>query len=122
MVSILTRPWGRVQQTGHLPSLLSTMIPDWWTIARGGLTFLSWMEYNKAMRERKRFTEKAKRLRDLRERAGYTITELYMRSGVAENVISRVELYGYIPTERTIRKLAAVLGDGVWELFREEDF
>ena len=80
------------------------------------------MEYNKAMRERKRFTEKAKRLRDLRERAGYTITELYMRSGVAENVISRVELYGYIPTERTIRKLAAVLGDGVWELFREEDF
>jgi transcriptional regulator with XRE-family HTH domain len=44
-----------------------------------------------------------------------------MRSGVAENVISRVELYGYIPTERTIRKLADVLGDEVWELFREED-
>jgi transcriptional regulator with XRE-family HTH domain len=76
------------------------------------------MGYNKAMRERKRFTEKAKRLRELRERAGYTITELSLRSGVAENVISRVELHGYIPTEKTIRKLAAVLGDEVWELFR----
>jgi hypothetical protein len=34
-------------------------------------------------------------------------------------VLYKIEAFGYIPTEPTIEKLAAVLGEEVWELFRE---
>ena len=69
---------------------------------------------------RRRVLEKAKRLRELREAAGMTQAQLYLASGVSQNTLSLIENYGYVPTRRVIERLASVLGEEVWALFRDE--
>jgi transcriptional regulator with XRE-family HTH domain len=71
------------------------------------------------MRKRKSVSERAKQLRELRIQKGYSRVELSVKTGVSDTVIYKIEAFGYIPTEPTIEKLAAVLGEEVWELFRE---
>ena len=112
-------------ETGHLPSLLVTIIPQFVChsaiLAWGDLTKGKRMWYNRVMMRRLAL-EKAKRLRELREAAGMTQVQLYLRSGVSQNTISLIENHGYVPSERVIERLVAVLGEEVRELFREEDF
>jgi transcriptional regulator with XRE-family HTH domain len=69
------------------------------------------------MRRRKWVSERAKQLRELRIQKGYSRVELSMKAGVSDMVIYKIEAFGYIPTEPTIEKLAAVLGEEVWALF-----
>jgi transcriptional regulator with XRE-family HTH domain len=71
------------------------------------------------MRKRKWLSERAKQLRELRIQKGYSRLELSVKAGVSDTLIYKIEAFGYIPTEPTIEKLAAVLGEEVWELFRE---
>jgi len=72
------------------------------------------------MRERKSQSERARQLRELRIQKGYSRVELSVKSGVGETVLYKIEAFGYVPTQRTIEKLAAVLGEEVWALFGEE--
>jgi transcriptional regulator with XRE-family HTH domain len=72
------------------------------------------------MRKRTSQSDRARDLRDLRIQKGYSRAQLSDRSGVAENVLYKIEAFGYVPTPRTIEKLAAVLGDDVRALFGEE--
>jgi transcriptional regulator with XRE-family HTH domain len=71
------------------------------------------------MRKRKWLSERAKQLRELRIQKGCSRLELSVKAGVSDTLIYKIEAFGYIPTEPTIEKLAAVLGEEVWELFRE---
>ena len=71
------------------------------------------------MRKRKSvsISERAKRLCELRIQKGYSRAELSVKTGVSDAVLYKIEAFGYIPTEPTIEKLVAVLGEEVWELF-----
>ena len=60
------------------------------------------------------------RLRHIRERAGYTQTELAEESGVAQGTISDIEIGKREPHGRTLRKLAAVLGVRVADFFDDD--
>jgi len=72
------------------------------------------------MRDRKRQSYHVKLLRDLRIQKDYSRKELSVKSGVGETVLYKIEVLGYVPSQRTIEKLAAVLGEEVWALFGEE--
>jgi DNA-binding XRE family transcriptional regulator len=69
------------------------------------------------MRKRKSQSYRVKLLRDLRIQKGYSRKELGVKSGVAETVLYKIEVLGYVPSQRTIEKLAAVLGEEVRALF-----
>jgi DNA-binding XRE family transcriptional regulator len=69
------------------------------------------------MRERKSQSYHVKLLRDLRIQKDYSRAELSVKSGVSETVLYKIEVLGYVPSQRTIEKLAAVLGEEVWALF-----
>jgi transcriptional regulator with XRE-family HTH domain len=69
------------------------------------------------MRERKSHSYHVKLLRDLRIQKGYSRAELSDKSGVSQTVLYKIEVLGYIPSQRTIEKLAAVLGEEVRALF-----
>lgn len=73
-----------------------------------------------SMRQRKSQSERAKMLRELRLQRGLSRAELSVKSGVGESLLYKIEAFGYVPTQRTIEKLAAVLGEEVWALFGEE--
>jgi len=69
------------------------------------------------MRDRKTQSVYAKQLRELRVEKDYSRAELSDKSGVSQTVLYKIEVRGYIPTRRTIEKLAAVLGEEVRALF-----
>jgi len=72
------------------------------------------------MRERISQSDRARLLRDLRIQKGYSRTELSLRSGVSETILYKIEVFGYVPTQRTIEKLVSVLGDDSRSLFEEK--
>ena len=57
------------------------------------------------------------KLRQIRERAGYSQQELADESGVSQHTISEIELGRRKPRGRTLRKLASVLGVEVADFF-----
>ncbi len=57
------------------------------------------------------------RLRQIRERAGYSQQELADTAGVSQHTISEIELGRRKPQGRTLRKLASVLGVEVADFF-----
>ena len=62
------------------------------------------------------------RLREIRERAGYSQMELAEKSGVSQDAISAIELGKRKPQGRTLRKLANVLDVEVEDLYGEAKF
>jgi len=71
------------------------------------------------MRKRKLRSVYAKQLRELRVEKDYSRAELSAKSGVSQTVLYKIEVLGHVPTQRTIEKLAAVLGDDVRKIFDE---
>jgi len=69
------------------------------------------------MRKRKSRSVYAKQLRELRVEKDYSRAELSAKSGVSLTVLYKIEVLGHVPTQRTIGKLAAVLGDDVQKIF-----
>jgi transcriptional regulator with XRE-family HTH domain len=61
------------------------------------------------------------RLRQIRERAGYSQQDLADESGVSQHTISEIELGRRKPQGRTLRKLAQVLGVEVADLYGDPD-
>jgi transcriptional regulator with XRE-family HTH domain len=61
------------------------------------------------------------RLREIRQRAGYSQQELADESGVSQHSISEIETGRRTPQGRTLRKLAGVLDIQVADLFGEDD-
>jgi transcriptional regulator with XRE-family HTH domain len=61
-----------------------------------------------------------KRLRHIRERAGYSQQALADESGVGQHTISEVELGRRKPHGRTLRKLASVLGVKVADFYDDD--
>ncbi len=57
------------------------------------------------------------KLRQIRERAGYSQQELADTAGVSQHTISEIELSRRKPQGRTLRKLAGVLGVEVADFF-----
>ena len=51
----------------------------------------------------------AKRLRAYRENAGFTIQQLSEKTGLIRTHIQQIELYGVIPTLKTLDKVAAAM-------------
>ncbi len=55
----------------------------------------------------------ARRLKELREKAGLSQAELVQRSGVSKQAVSNLELGNRKPTWETVRRLARALGVSV---------
>lgn len=63
--------------------------------------------------------ENVKRLRKL---AGMSQRDLSFDSGVASNIIERIESGKSNPTIRTVKKIATSLNVEMWELFRPKQY
>lgn len=62
-----------------------------------------------------------KRVRELREEHGLTITDLASRSNLTRNAVSRIELGHRIPGSTTVEKLARGLGVDPGDLYSQEE-
>lgn len=62
-----------------------------------------------------------KRVRDLREEQGLTITDLANRAGLTRNAVSRIELGRRTPGSTTVEKLARGLGVEPGDLYTQEE-
>ena len=58
----------------------------------------------------------SKRIRELREKAGWTQEDLAQKTGLPQSHISRLENGKHSPAHATLEKIAAALGVGVGEI------